>query len=251
MKRRRNFTSEALEDRRLLAVTVNHTPHLQLGNAALIGTPAYQDADQAELIWETIPSTELGNDVFTVEYRQSGTTAWHAAEQLDPVTTQVEGRVLHTAKLGDLLWSATYQYRVQQWRDNELYNTYDATFVTRPRPGDTQPITLAAYGDSAWWEYIEQFAGVQRRINEHSVDFALLLGDNIYPNGTHSDADGRFSPTLNPAATTWNASHVDYVAIGNHDMETPLASQQLFSTPVPDANSNAYATLPANAMSEF
>ena len=59
---------EPLEDRRMLAFTVNHTPYLQLGNAPLTGFDG--GADQVEVIWQTTGTQ--ATDTFTARMRETG-----------------------------------------------------------------------------------------------------------------------------------------------------------------------------------
>ena len=93
---------------------------------------------------------------------------------------------------------------------------------------------------------------MQDRINQSDAAFAVLLGDNIYPDGSHVDADGRFNAEINPEAADWTASHIDYLAVGNHDVDTdPTPSQQLFSTPIPRAGQTSPVDLPSGELAEF
>jgi hypothetical protein len=258
-RHRRQFGSlEDLEARNLMAAddvapqfAIKHPPRLQLGDAPLSGSPAFTGRDQAELIWQTVPAGIGIHDSFLVEYQRAGDTNWQTVSNTPSVDTQVEGRVLHHAILTLLEWNSFYRYRVTHLRAGAPLATYSSTFRTRPPAGDHLPFAFAAYGDSAWWEYVEQFRGVQRQINEHDVTFALLLGDNIYPHGTHAEADARFDPAVNPEAVRWNASHIDFAAVGNHDLDTPEAARQLFSLPIPIADQTAPVDLPPDDSPEF
>jgi hypothetical protein len=112
--------------------------------------------------------------------------------------------------------------------------------------GDTTPFSFAAYGDSAFASGGMTFRQVQSRINQVDPDFAVLLGDNIYNVGSHTEADGRFDPLVNPEGAAWQAGHIDYIGYGNHDVGTSqgLPSEQLYNVPVQVAGQNAYATPP-------
>lgn len=59
---------EVLEDRRPLALTVNLTPRLQLGNVALV-----EPTDRIEVLWQTSGVNDLG-DTFTLDYKLPGQT---------------------------------------------------------------------------------------------------------------------------------------------------------------------------------
>src|SRR4051794_25435988 len=66
---------EALEERQLLAITWVHQPHLQLGDAPLVGSSNYpiNGTDQIALVWET---TGDAGEAYTVDYAPQGTTNW-------------------------------------------------------------------------------------------------------------------------------------------------------------------------------
>ncbi len=233
---------------------VKHNPRLQLGDAPLDGYVGSED-DQIEILWQTIPTGMTGNDSFTVEYRLVGALAWTAAGPITTQNTGVQSRVIHSAEIDGLDFDTDYEYRVQHWRgDAVLLTTYQDTFHTRLPIGDLSSFTFAAYGDSAGISSIANFRDVQNRINlldaSPSVDvaFSLLLGDNIYNSGSHSESDARFDPTINPEAAAWIATHVDYVGFGNHDAGTSngLPSEQNFSSPIPVAG----VTAPAEPIGE-
>jgi len=220
---------------------VKHAPRLQLGDAPLAGLPG-SDTDQIEILWQTVPTGFDGDDSFTVEYRQVGAATWNAAVPVTTIDTGVDGRVVHSVEIDGLLYDSNYEYRVQHLRaDGSVVETYQDTFKTRLPTGDATPFTFVAYGDSAYLPAVENFRGVQNQINlldaspEVDVEFALLLGDNVYNSGTHAEADARFDPAINPEAADWIASRVDYAAFGNHDVRTAagLPGEQNFASPVP------------------
>ncbi|MEQ9379560.1 MAG: hypothetical protein RJP95_01765 [Pirellulales bacterium] len=86
---------ELLENRCLLAFSVNHTPYLQLGNAALTGYD--NGTDQAELIWQTTGVAE--NDTFTAEFRHNGDLNWNSTFLNIDIVTGLDGRINHSATL--------------------------------------------------------------------------------------------------------------------------------------------------------
>ena len=230
---------------------VHQPPRLQLGDAPLVGSPAYKGLDQVEIIWQTKQSGAGLQDEFRASFRQRGSAPWNSIALSTAVSTNVETRIMHSAVVTGLEWDTEYEYQVVHLRAGAEVGTYGSEFRTRVAPGNSKPFSFAAYGDSATPQFIESFRGVQNQINAHGVDFAVLLGDNIYPDGTHQDADGRFTPTLNPEAIEWNQSHIDYLAVGNHDVETPLASQQLYSVPIPVAGVSSHLDVPLNEAPEF
>ena len=46
---------------------VHQPPRLQLGNAPLVGTPAYDGLDQIEILWQTLPAGTGNEDAFVVQ----------------------------------------------------------------------------------------------------------------------------------------------------------------------------------------
>ena len=239
----------AVEDQPQNAVAaqfeVHHTPRLQLGDAPLAGTPNYDGSDQAEIVWLTIPAGEGTDDSFVVEFRAANSETWKTAPLNEQIDTQTNGRIVHSAILSDLNWDSDYVYRVTHLRDAEVIDQYQAEFRTRLEAGDQRGFSYAAYGDSSTFNSIENFRSVQSRINQENLDFAILLGDNIYNRGSHSASDGRFQAELNPEAVEWNRSKIDYFGIGNNEMFTNNGqpSRDLFSVPIPTAQ-NSFAQPP-------
>ena len=214
---------------------VNHPPRLQLGNAPLAGFPG-SDRDQVELLWQTIPAGLGTQDSFTVEFRPVDSIAWSKGGSIATINTGVEGRIIHSSTLRGLHYDSDYEYRVQHLRAGSPIATYQATFHTRLPANSTASFTFAAYGDSADPSRIDGFRSVQNRINQVAPDFALLLGDNVYEEGTHVQSDARFDPTISPEAAQWNARHIDYATIGNHETRDGSKGkpyEEMFSLPIP------------------
>lgn len=213
---------------------VNHAPYLQLGDAAL------GDAnDQMEIWWQTIPAGSGNADTFEVLYRQAGFSTWKDAALNRVIDTGVEGRINHSATISDLLYDTEYEYRVNHVRATQSIGSFQNVFKTRQPPGDPSPFTFVSYGDSAFWYDIENFRSVQNQINQldetAGVAFSLPLGDNAYWYGMHSDFDARFDPILSPENAHFIASHIEYTAIGNHEVwDTPWAQpfQDNYSFPL-------------------
>ena len=234
---------------------VNQTPRIQLGNAPLIGTPSYDGFDQVEILWQTV---EIGNgdmDEFIVEIRDADAndSIWRSAAAINQIDTGIDSRIVHSAAFNGLQWDHLYEYRVTHSRAGAVVDSYQHEFQTRLRPGDVTPFSFAAYGDSAINDdRIAGFRSVQRSIAEHEVDFSVLLGDNIYDTGSHSDADARFDPDRNPEATNWIASHVDYFTIGNHDIAVNggKPSRDSYSMPIPVRGENSHADPPIGEFAE-
>ncbi|MCA9212572.1 MAG: metallophosphoesterase [Planctomycetales bacterium] len=234
---------------------VHQPPRLQLGNAPLIGTPAYDGFDQIEVLWQTLPAGNGTDDLFVAQLRDPSFGAeWSTPAEVSALeTTTAEKRIVHSAVITGLHWNHNYEYRVQHLRAGELVEEYSAPFKTRRAPGDPTPFTFAAYGDSSVpGKPLENFRAVQRAINSSDAEFAVLLGDNIYDSGTHDEADARFTREQNPEATDWIASHIDYFAIGNHELfGSGIASLDSYSMPIPVAGVNAHAEPPEDEVGEF
>ena len=86
---------------------VNHTPRLQLGDAALAGYDGYS-LDRVEVLWQTIPAGAGTTDTFTVDYRATGED-WQAATLDTPIETGIEGRLVWSADIKGLAWNAPYE----------------------------------------------------------------------------------------------------------------------------------------------
>ena len=215
---------------------VNFQPYLQLGDAPLDGFKG-SETDQVELLWQTLPGSGSGNDSFVVEYRRANSSGpWKAAsgsEQTNNIGTG--GRVNHSVEIDGLDYNTEYEYRIQHLRGNTVVETFQNSFETRLAAGDKSAFSFAAYGDSAYRGNIKGFREVQGQINKKDLDFSLLLGDNIYDSGKQTEADLRFDKTINPEATAWNSSHIDYVAFGNHDVRTGNGdpTEDNYSVPIP------------------
>jgi hypothetical protein len=222
---------EPLEDRRLLAFTVNHTPYLQLGNASLDGFNG--GADQAEVIWQTTGTQDT--DAFTAEVRETGTVPWTNVALNAQIVTGVGGRVNHSATLGGLNFDDDYDYLITHLRGGNPIATYNGTFHTRLEANDSGAFTFVTYGDSASGDPPTNFIAVQNRINALDPAFSLLLGDNVYSSGTHAEYDLRLDPTKNAALTTYNKNHIDYFGFGNHDVgyNSGQAARENYSMPIP------------------
>ena len=227
---------------------VHQQPRLQLGDAPLAPF-AGSATDQVDILWQTVPAGLGVQDTFVVQFREAdGEAPWMDAVLNTPIDTEVEQRIVHSATATGLAYDSEYEYRVRHVRENVVVETYQDTFRTRLAVGDTTPFVFAAYGDSAYIPTIQNFRAVQGQINQSPAVFGLLLGDNIYNNGRHDQADARFDPLLNPEAAEWIASHIDYFSIGNHDIFTEggKPSRELFSVPQPVAGVNAPAAPPAS-----
>lgn len=229
---------------------VKHTPYLQLGDAPLTGYPR-SSTDQVRVMWQTVPVGSGTGDSFVVEYRPEG-AEWLDAGPVSTAEAGVGGRVIYQADLLGLAFEAYYEYRVQHLRGGSIVATYGSTFRTRLPPASLRSFTFAAYGDSAYRSSLRSFRLVQERINRFDPDFSLLLGDNAYDRGTHGEVDARFDAALNPEATEWNASHIDYVSFGNHDVasRSGRATEHSFSVPVPVAGLTAPAAPPESERAE-
>lgn len=227
----RRMRLEPLEDRRLLAFTVNHTPYLQLGNAALDGLNG--GADQVEILWQTTGAQD--SDAFIAEYRENGAGSWTSAALNAQIVTGVGGRIVHSATLATLNFDDDYDYQITHLRGGNPIAIYQNTFHTRLAAGDNQNFSFVAYGDSAVGDPPDDFIGVQEQINLVDPAFSVLLGDNIYTSGTHAEHDLRLDPSKNAPLTTYNQTHVDYYGFGNHDVGSANGqpARDNYSLPIP------------------
>lgn len=225
---------------------IKHKPRLQLGNAPLVGFPG-SNSDRVDILWQTLPAGIGTEDSFVVEYRPANGIYWLAATIPKQIDTGIENRLNYHVTIDGLRFNTVYDYRVRHLRGDEIVETYQDTFRTRLAVSDETPFIFAAYGDSADAGNGKNFRSVQNRINLSDAEFALLLGDNAYPNGTHQQFDERFDPTLNPEATTWTASHIDYVSFGNHDIATDRGkpTEDNYSVPIPAAGVTSPVELPS------
>ena len=222
---------EALEDRRLLAFTIDHTPYLQLGNAPLTGYNG--GADQAEVIWQTTGVAD--SDTFTAQFRHTGDMAWTGVSLNAEIVTGVEGRINHSATFTGLAFNDNYDYLITHLRAGSPIATYPSTFHTRLSSSDHSDFTFVDYGDSASGDPPTNFINVQNRINAVDPAFSLLLGDNVYSSGTQDEFDLRLDSSKNDALTTYNKSHIDYFGFGNHDVgfDNGQAALDNYSMPIP------------------
>ena len=240
-----NLAHEAMEAEP--QYVVNHPPRLQPGNVPLVGTTAFDGMDRIDVVWQTMPAGDGSEDSFSAEYRQVRSDHWLPVNQFNPPIETTQDRTMHSITITGLDWATAYQYRVHHLRAGAVINTYEGQFRTRLPAGDPRAFSFAAYGDSANREKIDDFNSVQAEINRQDLDFSVLLGDNFYTFGTHSDADGRFDPKYSPEAVEWTSQKVDYFGIGNHDVfvDNGQASRDLYSVPMPEAGVTSPIGLPA------
>ena len=99
---------------------------------------------------------------------------------------------------------------------------------------------------------IDSFRSVQACIADEDPAFVLLLGDNAYDEGSHLQYDARFDPDRNPEAVRWAREHIDYLVIGNHDVETAngLPTEQNYAVPIPLEGLTAPAAPPSGERAE-
>ncbi len=211
-------------------------PYLQLGNAPLVGY-AGSHTDQVEVTWQ---SNGTSSGPISFHYRRADSDVWIQLSHIR-VAELAEGRVNHSVVLEGLDFDTRYEYRVEHGS-----SVYTADFRTRLAAGSAKPFVFAAYGDSTDPRSIELFNQVQSAINQSGASFAVLLGDNAYPDGTHADYDNRFRRETVPEALVWNRSQIDYAAVGNHDVDLDggLGFRSTFSNPIPIAGKTAPATPP-------
>ena len=227
-RKRKWLMFERLEDRCLLAYSVQHSPYVQLGTAPLEGA-----TDQFDVMWQTIDGA---NERYKVTYTTNGTN-WNEIIVEDPEIASANGatnRQIWSATITGLAYSTTatpvdVQYMVQRINGSgtvidTLTPATNPVYRTRLEAGDTTGFTFVAYGDSASSGGAADFLKVQTMINSITdanqriiPAFSLNLGDNAYDSGTHAHFDERFDDT---AERIWNNQRIDYLAYGNHDVFT-------------------------------
>src|SRR6185295_7984603 len=121
-------------------------------------------------------------------YRHAGASTWTNSGAIGTINTGVSSRVNRFVDITGLDYDANYDYRVRHLRDGSLVKDYQSTFHTRLPAGSSQPFTFVAYGDSAK-SPPTGFISVQNRINAITSSFSMLMGDNAYGSGSHSNFD--------------------------------------------------------------
>jgi molybdopterin-binding protein len=221
---------------------MKYNPRIQLGNAPLAGFSG-SDFDQIELLWQTVTIGSGTQDQFLVDYRLANNGTWSSVSNLSQVDMGEGQRVNHSAAISGLMFDADYDYRVRHVSGSVTVASFETTFRTRLQAGDASSFSFVAYGDSAYLENNNNFRVVQTRINQVDPDFALLLGDNVYQDGTVTEFDARFDPLLSPEAAEWTSNHLDFASFGNHDINSNagLATELNYALPIPVAGVNAPA----------
>lgn len=160
------------------------------------------DLDRFDLIWETVAGAGGTQDRFSIQYRATGSNGpWLSGSNSTSVDTGTGGRIIHTSSVTGLNWNTNYDYRVFHRQGDVVIGQYQATYKTRLAQGDQTSFSFAAYGDSADGATATGYRQVQVRcINAVNPSFSVLLGDNVYDNGTHVQSDSRFDPVVNPEA---------------------------------------------------
>ncbi|MCF2870317.1 hypothetical protein L0664_04495 [Octadecabacter sp. G9-8] len=230
---------------------INQPPRLQLGDAPLTGYLG-SETDQIVILWQTVGL--IGSDAFTIEYREVGAADWVAVNTRTTNDLNLDGRIVHEVEIDGLLYGSDYEYQVTHFdADTGVTNSFSDVFQTRLAPGDDQSFSFAAYGDSAYYANSQPFFDVQGRITEMDPDFALLLGDNAYNDGTHNNFDIRLDGDDASAATLdWIAGHIDYVAFGNHDLSSGGDGHlDSYSAPIPVSGVSAPVDAPSFSVEEL
>ncbi|MAT15711.1 MAG: hypothetical protein CMJ46_10645, partial [Planctomyces sp.] len=209
---------------------VVHTPRLQQGNVALDGFGfAGTDKDQIQIMMQTQRTGNNNvNDTLMLEYRKVGATNWNTGTWSTTSAGQ-SGVELHTASLTGLDYGTEYEYRVRQYIESgELVEEWEATFQTRLAKGDATEFSFAAFGNSSANpvgndDILANTRQLMERLGTTDARFSLLVGNSINPNGSYSDADGRFEYFINPEGAEWLGSHVEYTAYGPDEINSGAA----------------------------
>lgn len=223
---------------------VKHQPYLQLGNAPLVSTgPGIGTTDQMVIVWQTVESGSgtAPNDYFEVEYRPAGAGGYTPVSPIATLNIGEGTRVNHSATISGLSYDSDFEYRVHHRRNPSspvLVSTYNGTFHTRKHPSSNLSFTFAAHGDSATIHSsseLAQFESVNARMTAINPAFVMLLGDNVYDSGTHTELDARLDGSLVPINSALIRNRIEYFCMGNHDAGTlsGLPSLQNYYCPIP------------------
>ena len=88
------FTIERTVSAAQSQYSVSQPPRLQLGDAPLVGTPAYDGWDRVDVLWQTMKVGEGAADSFEVEYRLTESDTWLAGELHEPFATNATSRTM-------------------------------------------------------------------------------------------------------------------------------------------------------------
>ncbi len=217
-------------------------PYLQLGDAPLVGYPG-SETDQVQVMWQADHDDPAA---FLAFWRRVGEASWQRINEIE-VEAVDTGRFNFSVTIDGLDFDEMYEYGIRHGSD-----IYRSKFRTRLAPADPTPFTFAAYGDSADPDHADDFNDVLGALNSTEAAFAVLLGDNAYDDGRHSEFDVRFDPSTSLEAIEWSRSHIDYAAIGNHEMDTEdgWGHRATFASPQPIAGVSGPATPPSGFFPE-
>lgn len=192
--------------------TVNYPPYVQLGDA-----PLATAKDQRDILWQTMPTGTAGNDSFSVVYRRVGDPAWIPGPTPAQLDTGVEGRIVHSALLGNLDWSTNYEYQVAHVAGGQTIATYGGQFKTRQAPGDSTPFRFTFFGDTADERTPAVTPAIAQLLTQLDPAFNIVGGDVVQNTGQHFEYDRRHDPSQNPVHSDWSRDHLEVNVIGNHE----------------------------------
>ncbi|HEY6064837.1 MAG TPA: metallophosphoesterase [Thermoanaerobaculia bacterium] len=154
---------------------------------------------------------------------------------------QDESTRKHVVVLDGLASGESYRYRIYS---GEVPLAGESSFRA-PRDRREARFRFAVIGDTSGVDVPLRIAD---RLVEADVDFALHMGDVVYPSGAEKDYDAQFFTPL----ARWLSHGPVLPTLGNHDVMTDRGAAYLanFSLPVNDAtgNSRFYAFRHANAL---
>ena len=129
--------------------------------------------------------------------------------------TSVAAAIEHTIPLVGLLPASAYRYRVRTGA-TVLADGPGFRFRTAPLPGSSAPFRFVAWGDSGTGNAAQIRLSQQMADLEPTPDFALILGDIVYPAGEAALYDQNFFLPYKSML----ASMSIWPAYGNHDDAT-------------------------------
>ncbi|MFQ5599765.1 MAG: metallophosphoesterase, partial [Candidatus Krumholzibacteriia bacterium] len=167
------------------ATTITRGPYLQSVSTS-----------SAVVVWKNEPATNV-----ELEY---GTTLDYGNRIVLPPET------LHAVTLTDLVPGTRYYYRILL--DGAAAAAGKEYFVrTAPEGGSGKPVEFLVWGDSGQGD--EGQLAVTGVLNAQRPDFAIHVGDIVYPNGERQLYDERY---FRPYAPLLRSTPV-WAALGNHD----------------------------------
>src|SRR4030095_10645497 len=182
-------------------------PYLQIGK-----TPSPQSL---QLLWHAAVS----NDIWLVEYKNSGTNEWMKSQNQTSSKIAVSGIdafTVYSASFTGLAPGSTFMYRVS--KNGKVVCSAEAKTLKSPE----QSYRIAISGDLA--AGTKQAGKIAYGIYNSKPDVFAIAGDIAYSQGLITDYKTRFWPVFNSNNTDTTGvpllrSVPTFASVGNHDAE--------------------------------